>query len=79
MTTGLRIGGIILNVLLAGLGFILAPTGKKTRGWFWFGIWFLGTIIVPILFRQQGNTLSLLWAVVVNIWSAVEFARIRGA
>jgi len=76
MSTGLKVVGIILNIFLAGLGFILAPSGKKTRGWFWFGLWLIGTIALSVLLSPQSNSPALFWAVVVNIWSAVEFARI---
>ena len=71
-----RIVGIVLNVFLAGLGFLFAPKGKKSKGWLWFGIWFLGNLIVPVVFAMSTNTFSLWWSVVFNIWSAVDFAGI---
>lgn len=79
MNTALRVIGVVLNVLLAGLGFIVAPKGKKTRGIFWFGIWFLGSILVPVVFsmgREATTLTGTYWAVVINVLSAVDFFRL---
>lgn len=79
MASSLKVVGIVLNVLLAGLGFLLAPSGKKTQGIFWFGLWLIGNLLFPILFSMETNTFSLFWSVIVNIWSAVTFSRLKNS
>lgn len=73
MQTSLRVLGVVLNIFMAGLGFLFAPKGKKTRGIAWFGGWLLGNLVIPVLFSMEGNGFSILWNVFMNIASAIDF------
>ena len=71
-----RIWGIVLNVVVAGLGFLFAPKGKRAPGWFWVVLWLVGNLVIPVVFAMKTNTFSMWWSVVVNIASAVHFSQI---
>ncbi|MBB5379206.1 hypothetical protein HNQ07_004721 [Deinococcus metalli] len=78
MSTVNGIVGVVLNLILAGLGFVLAPKPRGKQGLYWFALWLAGNAILPIFFRHPYHFFYLNWAFAVNLFSAEEFARTTG-
>lgn len=76
MTKWQTVAGTIINVFLAGLGYIFAPKGKKMQGVLWFGAYLVGSLFIDIILPNITPPASIFWIFGINIWSAISFFNI---